>query len=51
MMLSYLSNLVKFAKELIQHVHKFAWGAITGQPSEAHNVGIEYAAESRIKQK
>ena len=46
LVLSYLCNLVKLAKEFIQHVHKFTWGAVTGQPGEAHDVGVQNAAEN-----
>lgn len=44
---SYLCNLVKLAKEFIQHMHKFTWRAVTGQPGEAHDVGIQNAAEKQ----
>ena len=45
LVLNYLCNLVKFAEELIQHVHKFTWGAVAGQSGEADNVSIQNAAK------
>ena len=47
LVLNYLCNLVKLAEKFIQHMHKFTWGAVTGQPGEAHNVSIQYAAQNQ----
>lgn len=46
---SYLCDLVKLAEQFIQHMHKFTWRAVTGQPGEAHNVGIQNAAENKTQ--
>lgn len=45
----YLRDLVKLAEEFVQHVHELAWGAVTGQPGEAHDVGVENAVKTKIK--
>lgn len=42
----YLCNLVKLAKEFVQHVHQFSGGAVAGQPGEAHDVGVQNAAHN-----
>lgn len=39
----YLGDLVKLAEELIEHEHQLLWGALTGQPCEAHDVSIQHA--------
>lgn len=44
-MLSYLCDLVKLAEEFVQRVDQFTRRAIAGQPGEAHDVGIQDAAE------
>lgn len=49
--LSYLCNLVKFAKQLIQHVYEFAWRTVTGQSGESHNICIENAVENKQKER
>lgn len=41
---AHLGDLVKLAKELIEHNHQFLGGAVAGQACEAHDVSIEDAA-------
>ena len=48
--LSYLCNLVKFAKKFIQHVHEFTWRAVAGQSGETNDICIEDAAENKHKE-
>lgn len=38
---TYFGNLVKLAKQLVQHNHEFFWRTITGQSSEANDVGVK----------
>lgn len=38
---THLRNLIEFPKEFIQHVDQLSWGAVTGQPGEPHNVGVQ----------
>lgn len=41
--ISYLSNLIKFAKQLIQHVHQFSRRTVAGQLCESYNVSVQNA--------
>ena len=40
---TYLCNLIKFAKELIEHMHQFPRGTVTGKTCESHNICIQDA--------
>lgn len=51
LVLNYLCDLVKLAEQFIQHMHEFTWRAVTGQPGEAHDVGIQNAAENKKNNK
>lgn len=44
-----LGDLVELAKELIEHQHQLLWGALTGQPREAHDVSIQHAGQGRLQ--
>jgi hypothetical protein len=39
--MAHLGDLVKLAKELIQHHHQLLGGAVAGQPCEAYNVCVQ----------
>lgn len=46
--MSYLGNLIKFAKKLVEHVDKFTRGAITGQTGETNNISVQNTAKKQL---
>jgi hypothetical protein len=45
-----LGDLVKLAKEFVEHEHKLLRGTLAGQPCEAHDVSIQHTAQGRQSQ-
>lgn len=43
-----LGDLVELAKELIEHEHQLLRRALTGEPSEAHDVSIQHTGQGRL---
>lgn len=43
----YLGNLIKFAKQLVQHVHQLSRRTVAGQLCESHNVSVQNAGDRK----